>query len=128
LTVFLLAAILVPATTLALVTLVVSSSRSAVLGSIVVSSSRSGVIGCIATVEGIRTTGTTDAEINAVIKGTVLRDSDESGRVIRVCVHGAQTVGTRPKTVGNGFGYDAVDSSTVDTLEKREDGGVQGRG
>jgi len=101
------------------IVVVVTSSGSSVTGS------SSSVVGRIAiATEGVRTTATTGGEVNAVIKRTVLSDSNKSGRVVRICVHGAQTVVTGGETIGDRLRYDSVDSATVDTLEKCEDGGV----
>jgi len=145
--------VLVPAATLlALVTLVVvvfvvvilvsgvtsrgggGSSRgrsrdgSTVVGSnivVVVVTRSSSVVGRIAiAAEGVCTTATTGGEVNAIIKETVLSDSNKSGRMVRICVHGAQTIVSGGETIGDRLRHDAVDGSSVDTLKECKDGGV----
>jgi hypothetical protein len=65
-----------------------------------------------------------DFEVNDVIEGAVLSDSDESRLVVSSGVDGRYLVGTSGETTSNISGKDATLGGGVQALEEREDVGV----
>jgi len=72
-----------------------------------------------------RLTLSCDGEVNYVVKEAVLSDSNDSGRVVGVCVNRRHAVISRSKTIRDLGTKDAVGGGFIQTLEKVEVGGVE---